>query len=618
MLRSRRPAPVRKWLSLTAACCLIVAVPWVSTAGQRDATPPSLRFTAPGSGDILDGMARVAGRARDRSGITVVNVRVDQGAIEVATGTTSWALVLDTNALEEGNHTISAQAADGYGNIASVSIDVTIANAPPPDVVTPTITIGTPGGGDALSGVVTFSGTASDDRAIATIELQVDQTTAVSVPPSAQWSATIDTSGFENGEHALTVRAVDEAGNVGSSTRSYLFENTGGPDEDPAPEPPSDGSTGPPPPPSPEPSPFTCSGVEVGPGDDLQARIGSHPQGTTFCVREGVYAIASGVLVKSDDRIIGEPGAVLDGLGVASRGVYGFGTQTGQRDVVIRGLVIRGVAGTGIKAGWGWTIVNNTVHGSTIGVAVNKGTILRSNHIHHNSMYGIVGGPATNILIESNELAFNGGIRDAGGSTGGSKIVGSTPGTYGVVWRDNWVHHNTGPGIWSDGNVHDVLYEGNLVEGNSGPGIFHEISWDATISNNVVRGNATDAIGRSCWWGSQIHVNNSQNVRIFGNRVRSTAGANGICLVDAIRSQTSPFPTQLANIEVRDNTIILSGSAMTGLVGQAARSLTFDRNSYLVPDLTGKFWAWHDRFPLTWSEFRMRAGETTGIRQLDV
>ena len=54
---------------------------------------------------------------------------------------------------------------------------------------------------------------------------------------------------------------------------------------------------------------------------------------------------------------------------------------------------------------------------------------------------------------------------------------------------------------------------------------------------------------------------------------------------------------------------------MTGLVGNAARSITFDANSYFVPSLTGKYWAWHDRYPLTWSEFRARGQEASGTRE---
>jgi parallel beta-helix repeat protein len=243
-----------------------------------------------------------------------------------------------------------------------------------------------------------------------------------------------------------------------------------------------------------------------------------------------------------------------------------------------------GDIGEAIHAGWNWTIRNNVVARSVVGVVVSVGTVLRGNDILHNAQYGISGGPTSNVLIENNEVAYNNTSDSCGGgcpdNAGGSKIVGSIQGTYGVVWRGNWVHDNTGPGIWSDGNVHNVLYEDNLVEGNSGPGILEEISWHATIRNNVVRGNSTDAVGRSCFWGSQIHLNNTQNVLIVGNTVRSGAGANGICLVDATRPQTSPFSTQLANIDVRNNTINLSGSAMSGLVGNAARNIIIPNGAW--------------------------------------
>ena len=356
--------------------------------------------------------------------------------------------------------------------------------------------------------------------------------------------------------------------------------------------------------------------------DDIQSQINSHPQGTTFCVKAGVYRIATGILVKSFDKLLGEPGAIIDGQGVSAYGFHGFGGPTGQSGVVVRDLEIRGVAGRGIKAGWNWTIQGNILHDNVVGVEINDGTVLRGNHIHHNSRYGINGGPTRDVLIENNNVAYNNTSNSCGGTcngnAGGSKIVGSTPGTYGVVWRGNWVHDNTGPGIWSDGNVHNVLYEDNVVEGNSGPGILHEISWDATIRNNIVRWNSTEVAGKSCWWGSQIHLNNSQNVRIAGNTVRSGAGANGICLVDIARSESAPFSTRTANVDVRNNTIHLSGSAMSGLVGRAASSITFTWNTYYITDLTGKYWAWYDRYPLSWNDFRARGQEQDGSRTLAI
>jgi parallel beta-helix repeat protein len=310
---------------------------------------------------------------------------------------------------------------------------------------------------------------------------------------------------------------------------------------------------------------------------------------------------------------VGEPGAILDGGDVTDRGIFGYGGTNGQHHVTIANLIFEDFTVEAVKAGVDWTIVDSEIRSSRVGVRVGSGSVLRRTWIHHNAIYGIVGGPSTDVLIEGNELAFNGGTDDAGGSSGGSKIAGSSAGASHIVWRNNHVHHNIGPGIWSDGNVRFVLYEGNLVEENRGPGIFHEISWDATIRDNVARGNATNAIGRSCWWGSQIHVNTSQNVDIVDNIVRTESGANGICLVDANRPQVSPFPTDLANIDVRGNWITLGGTANAGLVGQAAMGITFDENAYAVPTTTGTYWAWFDGYPITWAEFRARAGEANGI-----
>src|SRR5688572_28956728 len=64
----------------------------------------------------------------------------------------------------------------------------------------------------------------------------------------------------------------------------------------------------------------SCSGVQVRPGDNLQRKIDSRPQATTFCLAKGTYRLRKGVHVKSYDRIIGAPGAVLDGQLIAIRG----------------------------------------------------------------------------------------------------------------------------------------------------------------------------------------------------------------------------------------------------------------------------------------------------------
>lgn len=56
----------------------------------------------------------------------------------------------------------------------------------------------------------------------------------------------------------------------------------------------------------------TTAGVQLSPGDDLQAAVNSNPTGTTFTLTPGVYRMQS-VVPKAGDVFAGESGAILDG-----------------------------------------------------------------------------------------------------------------------------------------------------------------------------------------------------------------------------------------------------------------------------------------------------------------
>ena len=62
-----------------------------------------------------------------------------------------------------------------------------------------------------------------------------------------------------------------------------------------------------------------------------------------------------------------------------------------------------------------------------------------------------------------------------------------------VTFRNNFVHHNAGAGIWYDSDNTGALIEGNRVEDNGWIGIFYEISSDGIIRNNTIRRNARPA-----------------------------------------------------------------------------------------------------------------------------
>ena len=57
-----------------------------------------------------------------------------------------------------------------------------------------------------------------------------------------------------------------------------------------------------------------CTGVAVYPGvDSLKNAVASWPAGSTFCLKAGVHRVTSRVLARTNDKYIGETGAILNG-----------------------------------------------------------------------------------------------------------------------------------------------------------------------------------------------------------------------------------------------------------------------------------------------------------------
>jgi hypothetical protein len=108
---------------------------------------PQVSITAPASNSTVSGTLTVSGTATDSAGISQVQVSVDSGTPQVATGTTSWTASIDTTALTNGMHTINVQATDPDGNVGTASITVTVNNT-----TTVTSCPATPAGTTELSG----------------------------------------------------------------------------------------------------------------------------------------------------------------------------------------------------------------------------------------------------------------------------------------------------------------------------------------------------------------------------------------------------------------------------------------------------------------------------------
>jgi hypothetical protein len=69
-------------------------------------------------------------------------VSVDGGPYQAAQGTSSWSYSVDTTALTNGSHTLTARATDTSGNVSTANESVTVQNGtpPPPGVVDQLVT----------------------------------------------------------------------------------------------------------------------------------------------------------------------------------------------------------------------------------------------------------------------------------------------------------------------------------------------------------------------------------------------------------------------------------------------------------------------------------------------
>jgi len=280
--------------------------------------------------------------------------------------------------------------------------------------------------------------------------------------------------------------------------------------------------------------------------------------------------------------------------------------------VTVRGLTIEKYANRAqvgaVYAGEDWLVQDNEIrlnHGA--GIDAGDRTAVIGNYVHRNGHLGVAGG-GDDLLVEGNEIAYNNTAGfDVGWEAGGGKWTETNR----LTVRGNYVHHNFGPGLWTDIDTRDTVYEGNWVYDNESNGIQHEISFDAVIRNNVVSGNGADF---DVWvWGSQILIQNSQRVEVIGNWVYVNERGNAIGIIN----QDREGHVAKHNV-VRDNDITLLADG--GTVGAATdngfedvfATNRFDGNRYHIRYPDNDHWLWSEGEWIVWSDFRAHGQEANG------
>jgi hypothetical protein len=141
------------------------------------------------------------------TGVNVSTAAITLDGQQVATGTLSFTPAAN---LTDGPHVVSASVADRAGNVGSGGGSFTIDTQPPSPA-----TISGISEGQVLKGTVPVSLNATDATSgVATIDLLVDGN--VLAHTAAPFQLSVNSAGISDGNHTLTARATDVAGNVGA------------------------------------------------------------------------------------------------------------------------------------------------------------------------------------------------------------------------------------------------------------------------------------------------------------------------------------------------------------------------------------------------------------------
>ena len=192
---------------------------------------PEVFISSPGASSKLTGTIQITVAATDDTAVVRTDLYVNNRLFAAET-LAPYSFALDTTKFADGATTLQAKAADGAGNVgASTAITVNIAN----DTVAPVATIQSPIDGSKVSGTVSVSASATDDKLMKQVSLVIDgrevaiaygSSTSASV--SYSWptgSTTTTTRGkakpttsTTTTAHTVAVTATDGAGN--SATKS--------------------------------------------------------------------------------------------------------------------------------------------------------------------------------------------------------------------------------------------------------------------------------------------------------------------------------------------------------------------------------------------------------------
>lgn len=198
--------------AVTATAGAAIGTTTVTVTMAPDRLAPRVSITSPVNDSRQDAALDVTVEATDEQGVALVGLSLD--GVELLPQTAapfSWHL----DAASPGVHLLGAYAVDAAGNRADAApVRFRVGDLPdaPPAVALLGISAGM-----TLSGAVTLEVTAFDDVGVMSLELLVDGAVTQQTVAAGPWRPVLDGAALPPGAHTVQARAIDTAGQPGSS-----------------------------------------------------------------------------------------------------------------------------------------------------------------------------------------------------------------------------------------------------------------------------------------------------------------------------------------------------------------------------------------------------------------
>jgi len=208
------------YFAITAYNAAGTQSPYSNGVNVLEGIAPTASITFPASNATVSGTVSVTAGAADNVGVTKVEFYVN-GGLKTSDTSTPYFYSWDTSSLAAGTYALMAKAYDAAGNVGqSSNLSVTLVK----DTTAPAISITTPASGATVSGTTAITANASDNVGVSKIEYY-DNGALLTANNVAPYSYNWNTTSAINGNHILTAKAYDNAGNVGQSSSVSVSVN---------------------------------------------------------------------------------------------------------------------------------------------------------------------------------------------------------------------------------------------------------------------------------------------------------------------------------------------------------------------------------------------------------